>query len=615
MKTCGVLENTSFLLDPTDSSFLHCSAFRQQDITIKIYKSLEDLKFALKNKSIDYYVLAVKCKKNYVSKLFSKQLSVDDASAIIEIGAFTSRIVVKQFQKNESLKEYAMAYEHDFLRPINFFDKYLKSCKNEDYASIFKSNDTVIIPFNINKSFDAQIVELKINKEDFSISDIYETEIEYRVFELNHYHANVFVKASLFLGFLLRYMVSTVGSIIVSILLIVTAFLINGILLKNNEQLGNTITLATSMIAIILQMFAQSKVLENLLNRQVLKGKWIYYSVPIDESMNKAIPFGFITRLFEIDWKDNKIFFRGKIVNSSTYLFESNGCEVDIDNRLKNINGFYEFTYSDEAAINNHIEGLVRFYGRRKSIIKPFNILTGWFTGRKTKVIGNLLYIRIAKEQYDLLSQCSTYLTDVEQSNIASRRLTIAVFGSPLSQTHLAAMKKFGIYDNFVFYTESTKLVQSLENGESQIGVLPILNNDIGEISENVALIQNEQLIEIGKFENDIIFCLAGVKGAKINDIKRVTSNIQSLNQCLGFIQENNLEIVDKYVLNKRFGGSTLHITDSASAAYYLSKQPDQSIGVICTKEAAKEYHLEVLVENVSKKGNVTTFGIYMKSK
>lgn len=86
-----------------------------------------------------------------------------------------------------------------------------------------------------------------------------------------------------------------------------------------------------------------------------------------------------------------------------------------------------------------------------------------------------------------------------------------------------------------------------------------------------------------------------GKKGDKIKDIKKVISHPQALKQCSDFIKKNNFE--------------ELTASNTAEAAYIVSKSEDNSLASISNKNAAKIYNLEILKENIENiKGNTTRF-------
>ena len=91
----------------------------------------------------------------------------------------------------------------------------------------------------------------------------------------------------------------------------------------------------------------------------------------------------------------------------------------------------------------------------------------------------------------------------------------------------------------------------------------------------------------VGEIYLLIEYGLMAKKGDKIKDIKKVISHPQALKQCSDFIKKNNFE--------------ELTASNTAEAAYIVSKSEDNSLASISNKNAAKIYNLEILKENIEK--------------
>ena len=99
----------------------------------------------------------------------------------------------------------------------------------------------------------------------------------------------------------------------------------------------------------------------------------------------------------------------------------------------------------------------------------------------------------------------------------------------------------------------------------------------------------------VGEIYLPIEYGLMAKKRDKIKDIKKVISHPQALKQCSDFIKKNNFE--------------ELTASNTAEAAYIVSKSEDNSLASISNKNAAKIYNLKILKENIENiKGNTTRF-------
>ena len=92
----------------------------------------------------------------------------------------------------------------------------------------------------------------------------------------------------------------------------------------------------------------------------------------------------------------------------------------------------------------------------------------------------------------------------------------------------------------------------------------------------------------VGEIYLPIEYGLMAKKGDKIKDIKKVISHPQALKQCSDFIKKNNFE--------------ELTASNTAEAAYIVSKSEDNNLASISNKNAAKIYNLKILKENIENK-------------
>ena len=85
---------------------------------------------------------------------------------------------------------------------------------------------------------------------------------------------------------------------------------------------------------------------------------------------------------------------------------------------------------------------------------------------------------------------------------------------------------------------------------------------------------------------------LLGVPSKKEN-IKKVISHPQALEQCYHYINEHGFE--------------TEQATNTAQAAMQVSEDGDKTVGAIASKDTARLYGLEILEESINESNNNTT--------
>lgn len=126
------------------------------------------------------------------------------------------------------------------------------------------------------------------------------------------------------------------------------------------------------------------------------------------------------------------------------------------------------------------------------------------------------------------------------------------------------------------------ELHEQVQNGTADFGVIPIENSTAGSILENYDLLLKCRPAIIGELKLQIDHCLIALKGERIEDLQKVISHQQALEQCSVFFDEHpKLE-------KKPF-------FDTAGAAERIAKKQLRGTGCIASSFAAEFYGLEVL--------------------
>ena len=136
--------------------------------------------------------------------------------------------------------------------------------------------------------------------------------------------------------------------------------------------------------------------------------------------------------------------------------------------------------------------------------------------------------------------------------------------------------------------------------GDCDVAVLPIENSYAGEVGQTIDLIFSGNLYINGIYELEIHQNLLGVPGASVEDIRKVTSHPQALNQCHEYIRLR--------------GYKTEEATNTAVAAKAVAEKQDKTYAAIASAETARLYGLKVLEANIHKSGeNTTRFAVLSK--
>ena len=172
----------------------------------------------------------------------------------------------------------------------------------------------------------------------------------------------------------------------------------------------------------------------------------------------------------------------------------------------------------------------------------------------------------------------------------------VCYFGVPGTHTQQAMENFFGEEVNGISCPTFQSVMEAVEKGEAQYGVLPIENSSTGGITANYDLLLNYTNSIVGQYVNKIDQCLVALPGSRIEDIKTVYSHPQGLLQCSGFLKEHPQMV-------------QVEFSNTAAAAKKVAEDGDKTQAAIAARRAAKEYGLEVLQESIQQeKNNCTRF-------
>ncbi|MCI5065259.1 bifunctional 3-deoxy-7-phosphoheptulonate synthase/chorismate mutase [bacterium] len=171
-------------------------------------------------------------------------------------------------------------------------------------------------------------------------------------------------------------------------------------------------------------------------------------------------------------------------------------------------------------------------------------------------------------------------------SEIALRK--VAFQGSNGSFSHLAAEHFFSRHETPVMYNGSTsyKLVLELvERGEVDYGILPIENTTSGGINEVYDLLQRTRLSLVGEEKLQITPCLLALPGATLAKISRVYSHPELILQC-------SESLKDFDAIENSF--------NTAATVEEIRKNGATNCAVVASEEAAHTLNLQVLQRGIA---------------
>lgn len=146
----------------------------------------------------------------------------------------------------------------------------------------------------------------------------------------------------------------------------------------------------------------------------------------------------------------------------------------------------------------------------------------------------------------------------------------------------------------------SEQVVEAVESGRTECGILPVENSIAGPVGGNVDLFLKHEIFITAEVYLPIDHCLLAKPGTKLKDVWTVYSHPIALAQCRDFINQHGLKAMPEY--------------DTAGAAEMIAGQGREGEAAIAPRGCAKVYGLEVLQENIqSVRDNITRFAVFLR--
>ncbi len=169
--------------------------------------------------------------------------------------------------------------------------------------------------------------------------------------------------------------------------------------------------------------------------------------------------------------------------------------------------------------------------------------------------------------------------------------LLIAFLGPEATNTHAAAMKKFGASVDYHPMATIADIFTAVEKGEADLAVIPIENSTEGSVRETLDSFVESDLKIVGQIYLEITHAL--ITRAALEKVERVYSKDQALAQCRHWLQRHlpHAQLVD---------------APSTSRAVQLAKE-EPAAAAIASELAAEYYDMPVAVRNIQDKTDNTT--------
>ena len=168
----------------------------------------------------------------------------------------------------------------------------------------------------------------------------------------------------------------------------------------------------------------------------------------------------------------------------------------------------------------------------------------------------------------------------------------IACLGESGSFSHEALLN---LYPKSVpqFHRTFGEIFTAVENGDADLGLLPVENSSAGSVSEVYDFILKYRFYIIAASTLHVHHCLAAAKLVNARSIGMVYSHPQPLMQCSDYIARNALH--------------TQPCSSTAAAAQMVAQRQEAGIAAICSEYAAKEYGLHIIEHDIQNTTNNCT--------
>lgn len=177
---------------------------------------------------------------------------------------------------------------------------------------------------------------------------------------------------------------------------------------------------------------------------------------------------------------------------------------------------------------------------------------------------------------------------------------TIAFQGEAGANSHLACREVFPQMDVLPCQTFEDAFA-AVKEGRARLGMIPIENSLHGRVADIHHLLPDSGLYIIGEHFVRIHHQLMAVKGAKLDGIKSVMSQIPALGQCRNIIRSLGLKMIVG--------------ADTAGSARQVAEMKDPTVAALASTLAAEIYGLDILKANVEDAAHNTTRFLIMSGE
>ena len=169
--------------------------------------------------------------------------------------------------------------------------------------------------------------------------------------------------------------------------------------------------------------------------------------------------------------------------------------------------------------------------------------------------------------------------------------LLIAYLGPEATNSHIAAMRKFGASVDYHAMPTIGDIFTAVEKGEADYAVIPIENSTEGSVRETLDHFVDSDLKIIAQIYTEITY--AFIANCPLEQVTKVYSKDQSIAQCRQWLARHvpNAQLID---------------APSTARAVQIAKE-EPGAAALANELAAQHYGVSVLARNIQDKADNTT--------
>lgn len=191
------------------------------------------------------------------------------------------------------------------------------------------------------------------------------------------------------------------------------------------------------------------------------------------------------------------------------------------------------------------------------------------------------------------------FLQSLANPDIQTPSVSVAFLGDKGSYSYLASHRYFSRRAEKIIESgcqNFSDILQQVESGQVDYGMLPIENTSSGSINEVYDLLQHTNLSIVGEITQPIEHCLLTAVDTSLDKIKTIYAHGQPFTQCSNFLDKQN-------------GIRIEYCESTADAMVQVSKLQDDTIAVIGSEEGGQLYQLQALEKSIANQNeNKTRF-------